>query len=166
MDAIFKRRSIRKYSSDPVNDNDIEEMIRAAMAAPSAGNQQPWEFIIVKDREILNKIMGIHPYAQMLKTAYGAVIVCGDTEREVHKGYWVQDCSAAVENILIEAQDKGIGTCWLGVYPREDRVDGIRQLFEIPETVIPMAAIAFGYPAESKKQVDRFDSTRIHIDKW
>ena len=166
MDAIFQRRSIRKYMPDPVDDKDIEEMIRAAMAAPSAGNQQPWEFIIVKDREILNKIMDIHPYAQMLKTAYGAVIVCGDTEREVHKGYWVQDCSAAVENMLIEAQDKGIGTCWLGVYPREDRVDGIRQLFKIPETVIPMAAIAFGYPSESKKQCDRFDSTRIHIDKW
>ncbi len=166
MDAIFNRRSIRKYNTEPVSDKDIEELLRAAMAAPSAGNQQPWEFIVVKDRELLNKMMNIHPYAQMLKTAYGAIIVCGDTEREVHKGYWVQDCSAAVENILVEAQNKSIGTCWLGLYPREDRVDGFRHLLSIPEPVIPMAAIAFGYPAESKKSSDRFDSTRIHAERW
>jgi nitroreductase len=166
MDAIFKRRSIRKYTDDPVDDRQIEELIKAGMAAPSAGNQQPWQFIIIKNRGLLNSIMQFHPYSHMLSTAYGVILVCGDLKRETHKGYWVQDCSAAVENILLEAQEMGLGTCWLGVYPREDRVRDFRDLLEIPEGIVPMAAIAFGYPAEHKGEAGRFDKSRIHHDKW
>ncbi len=136
------------------------------MAAPSAGNQQPWEFVVVRDRQILNGITGVHPYSQMLKEAQLAIVVCADLDREKHVGYWPQDCAAATENILLEAQHLGIGSVWLGVYPREDRVNGIKELLGLPERVIPMAVISLGYPAETKGPSERFDKSRIHTDKW
>ena len=166
MKEIFERRSIRKYTCKEVSDESVRELLKAAMSAPSAGNQQPWDFIIVKDRAVLNEIPKIHPYAQMLKEAPVAIIVCGALEREKHAGYWVQDCAAAIENILIEAQFLGLGAVWLGVYPREDRVTGLKKLLEIPENVIPLAVISIGWPAESKAASQRYDEQKIHIDKW
>lgn len=166
MKEIFERRSIRKYTGKDVSDESIKELLKAAMSAPSAGNQQPWDFIVVKDRTVLNEIPKVHPYAQMLKEAPVAIIVCGVLEREKHVGYWMQDCAAAIENILIEAQFLGLGSVWLGVYPREDRVDGLKKLFEIPENVIPLAVISIGYPAESKEASQRYDEKKIHLNKW
>lgn len=166
METIYKRRSIRKYTNREVADTDIESMISAGMAAPSAGNQQPWEFIIAKDRKTLEKITDIHPYSEMLNQASAAIIVCADLSREKHKGYWVQDCAAATQNILLEATSKGIGTVWLGVYPRQDRVKGIKRLFGLPEKVIPLCVISVGYPAEEKGESDRFDKKRIHRERW
>ncbi len=166
MKEIFERRSIRKYTDKDVSGESVKEILKAAMAAPSAGNQQPWDFIVVKDRAILNEIPKIHPYAQMLKEAPVAIIVCGSLEREKHVGYWVQDCAAAVENILIEAQYLGLGAVWLGVYPREDRVSGLKKLLNIPENVMPLAIISIGYPAESKEASQRYDEQKIHSNKW
>lgn len=166
MEAIYKRRSIRKYTDQEVADSDIESIISAGMAAPSAGNQQPWEFMVVKERETLKKITDIHPYSDMLDQASAAIIVCADLRREKHKGYWVQDCAAATQNILLEATSRGIGTVWLGVHPREDRVNGIKKLFALPEEVIPLCVISIGYPAEDKGESDRFDKKRIHWEKW
>jgi nitroreductase len=166
MKEIFERRSIRKYTGEDVSDESIKELLKAAMAAPSAGNQQPWDFIVVKDRAVLNEIPKVHQYAQMLKEAPLAIIVCGSLDREKHKGYWMQDCAAAIENILIEAQFLGLGAVWLGVYPREDRVAGIKKLLEIPENVMPLAVISMGYPAESKEASQRYDEKKIHINKW
>jgi nitroreductase len=166
MKEIFERRSIRKYTSEDVSDKFVKELLKAAMAAPSAGNQQPWDFIVIKDRAILNEIPKVHQYAQMLKEAPVAIIVCGVLEREKHVGYWMQDCAAAIENILIEAQFLGLGAVWLGVYPREDRVAGLKKLLEIPENVIPIAVISIGYPAESKEASQRYDEKKIHINKW
>ena len=166
MKEIFERRSIRKYSKLPITDSDIENLLRAAMAAPSAGNQQPWEFILIKDKKILADITKVHPYSQMLKEAQLAIVVCADLDKEKHGGYWVQDCSAATENILIEAQHLGIGSVWLGVYPREDRVKGIKELLKLPLRVIPLSIISLGYPAEKKEPSNRYDNLRIHINKW
>ena len=166
MKEIFERRSIRKYTGKEVSDESIKELLKAAMAAPSAGNQQPWDFIVVKDRTVLNEIPKVHQYAQMLKEAPVAIIVCGVLEREKHVGYWMQDCAAAIENILIEAQFLGLGAVWLGVYPREDRVSGLKKLLEIPENVIPIAVISIGYPAESKEASQRYYENKIHINKW
>jgi nitroreductase len=166
MKEIFERRSIRKYTSKDVSDESIKELLKAAMAAPSAGNQQPWDFIVLKDRTVLNEIPKIHPYAQMLKEAPVAIIVCGALEREKHVGYWIQDCAAAIENILIEAQFLNLGAVWLGVYPREDRVAGLKKLLGIPENFIPLAVISIGYPAESKEASQRYDEKKIHINKW
>lgn len=166
MNAIYKRRSIRKYTSKEVPDEKLLEFVKAGMNAPSAGNQQPWRFVIVTERSILDKIPGIHPYAEMLKQAPAAIIVCGDLDLESHKGYWVQDCSACTENILIEIADQGFGGVWLGVYPREERVEGLRKLLNIPENVVPLALIAVGYPAEQKPPKNEFDKSRIRYNSW
>ena len=166
MKEIFERRSIRKYTDQKISDRDLKELLKAAMAAPSAGNQQPWEFIVVTGKEILNNITKFHPYSKMLREAALAIIVCADLTRERHTGYWVQDCAAATENILIEAKHLGLGSVWLGVYPREERVTGIKKLFNLPEEVMPLSIVSIGYPAEVKEPSNRYDESRIHINKW
>lgn len=166
MNAIFKRRSIRKYLDKPVSDNYVKDILKAAMAAPSAGNEQPWEFIVVNDRNILNRIAEIHPYAKMLLQAPIAIVVCGDMNKEKYQGFWVQDCSAATQNMLLEATDKGLGTVWIGVYPNQDRINDLVSLFNLPANVIPLGMVAVGYPAEDMQEVDRFDENKIHYNKW
>ncbi|PKN97230.1 MAG: nitroreductase family protein [Chloroflexi bacterium HGW-Chloroflexi-4] len=166
MNAIFNRRSIRKYTKQEISEDSIELLLKAAMAAPSAGNQQPWHFIVITDKEILYEIPKFHPYSQMLRDAACAIVVCGDLVLETNKGFWVQDCSAATENILIEATDLGLGAVWLGVYPDKDRVKPVQNLLELPETVIPLSIIAVGYPTDTKTPTDRFNAKRIHRDKW
>jgi nitroreductase len=168
MKNILERRSIRKYTDEPVSSQDREKLLRAAMAAPSAGNQQPWEFIIIDDRETLNTMVEFHERGgyHMLGHAPLAIIVCGDLEKQLHKGYWIQDCSAATENILLAAKSLGLGSVWLGVYPREARVANIRDLLEIPEGIIPLCIISVGHPDETKKPSDRYDEARIHRNKW
>ena len=166
MNAIYRRRSIRRYTSKSVADETLFECIKAGMNAPSAGNQRPWRFVIVNERSILDRIPEIHPYAAMLKEAPAAILVCGDLELESHKGYWVQDCSACTENILLEIADRGLGGCWLGVYPREDRVKGLRRLLDIPDNVVPFCLIAVGFPAEKKPPKNEFDKSRISFNSW
>jgi len=163
---IFERRSIRRYLRSPIPDDDIEKLLKAAMAAPSAGNQQPWEFIIIKDKKMMAGITRFHPFSQMLKEAPLAIVVCADLDKEKHSGYWVQDCSAATENILIEAQHLGFGAVWLGVYPVEDRVDGLKRLLGLPVRVIPLSIVSLGYPAEKKEPSNRYDRSRVHLNKW
>jgi len=166
MEAILGRRSIRKYTDKAVPEPVINQLLEAGMSAPSAGNQQPWHFIVINEREILEKVTEFHPYAEMLKEANVAICVCADVNLEKHKGYWVQDCSAATENILIAATALGLGACWLGIYPREQRVNGLRSLLGIPDNVIPLSLISIGYPAEQKPPANRYNSTRIHYNKW
>jgi nitroreductase len=166
MNAIFNRRSIRKYTKQEISEEIIEKLLRAGMAAPSAANEQPWHFVVIKDKDILYAIPKFHPYAQMLREADCAIVVCGDLVLESNKGFWVQDCSAATENILIEATDLGLGSVWLGVYPDKDRVKPVQTLLGLPETVIPLSIIALGYPTDSKTPTDRFNPKRIHQNKW
>jgi len=166
MDTILNRKSIRKYKAIEVSDEIIEDLLRAAMAAPSAGNEQPWEFIVLRDKEIMRKITEFHPYSRMLLNADVAIVVCGDESKERFKGYWVQDCSAATENILLAAEDKGLGAVWLGIYPLEDRVDSLKELLNLPKSVVPLSIIPVGYPDEQKDPVDRFNKDRIHYDRW
>jgi nitroreductase len=166
MEAILTRRSIRSYTSDAVPDNVLKELLKAAMAAPSADNEQPWHFMIIKDRNTLNQIPTVHPYAKMIKKAPVAILVCGDPDLAVHGEMWVQDCSAATENILIAVESKGLGAVWLGVYPREERINGLRRLLQIPNRIIPFALIPIGYPAEQKPPSNRYREDRIHHDIW
>ena len=166
MNSIFNRRSIRKYTKQEISNELIEKLLRAAMAAPSAGNEQPWHFVVIRDKEIMYKIPKFHPYAQMLNSANCAIVVCGDLNLETNKGFWVQDCSAASENILIEATELGLGSVWVGVYPDMVRVNPVKALLDLPENIIPLGIIALGYPTDSKAPVDRFNATRIHQDKW
>lgn len=166
IDAILTRRSIRKYTKQPIPDDTIKELLEAAASAPSAGNQQPWHFVIIDDRDALNEIPSFHPHSTMLKNADKAILICADKKLEKHKGYFPLDCSAATENILIAAHAKGLGGCWLGIYPREERIIGMRKLLNIPEHVIPFSLISLGYPAEEKHSEDRYDSSRVHRNRW
>ena len=167
MQALFSRRSIRKYTRAAVSDEALREILEAAMSAPSAGNQQPWHFVILDERNILDQIPSLHPHSLMCREAQVAVLVCGDPTLEKHAGYWVQDCAAATENLLVAVHAKGLGGVWVGVYPREDRVIGLRKLLNIPEHVVPFALVPLGHPAEQKPpRPDRYTETRIHKNRW
>ena len=168
LNCIFSRRSIRKYLDKAVPGEMLDDLLQAAMAAPSAVAKDPWHFIVVQDRETLNKIADILPSGKMLRQATAAFIVCGDINKAniQAESYLLQDLSAATENILIAANILELGTCWLGIHPREDRLSGIRQLFELPDNITPMCGIAIGWPAEKPEARTRYRNERVHIEKW
>jgi len=165
MEAIFTRRSIRKYTKDPVPESLVNELLKAAMAAPSARNEQPWHFVVVSDHKILDEIPKFHPFSKMLPDAALAILICGDTA-PLSDTYWIQDCSAAIENTLIAARALGLGAVWLGIYPLETRYKQVQKLLNIPEKVIPLGLISIGYPAEEKPPANRFNASRVHYNKW
>jgi nitroreductase len=166
MEAILTRRSIRSYADKAIGDEEIEGILRAAMAAPSAGNQQPWEFVVIDDRGMLDRIPEVHPYAQMAAQAPMAIVVCGDLKKEKHKGLWVQDCAAATENLLLAAHASGLGAVWCGVHPNAEREGAVRAFLKLPEGVIPLALLVLGYPGEEKPPSDRYDPVRVHRNGW
>jgi nitroreductase len=165
-DPVLTRRSIRRFTPEPVGDDQVHRLLEAGMAAPSAGNGQPWHFIVVTQRTVLDRIPQVHPFADMVHQAPLAIVVCGDTGNERYGRYWTQDCAAATENILVEARLLGLGSVWLGVHTRPERELAVRELFGIPEGVEPLAIIAVGHPAESKPPADRFLDERVHRDNW
>jgi nitroreductase len=165
-DIIISRRSIRKYTEQEVTDLQIEELLKAAMYAPSAGNQQPWHFVIIRNKETFSEIHEFHPFSQMLDQASVAIAVCADLSLETKKGYWMIDCAAATENVLLAAHAMELGAVWLGIYPREERMAGLKKLLVLPETVEAFSLISIGYPAEEKKLPNRFKTDRIHTEKW
>ena len=165
MEAILTRRSIRKYTKQPVSDEVLKELLEAAMCAPSAGNQQPWYFVVINDRKIMNEIPKYHPYAQMLKEASVAILVCCDINLE-NKGFGVEDCSAATQNILLAAHAKGLGAVWLGISPAGGEAAPTKKLLNLPEHIIPISLISIGYPAEQKPRPDRYQADRVHYNQW
>ncbi|WP_028329226.1 nitroreductase family protein [Brachyspira alvinipulli] len=166
-DILFSRRSIRKYiKGKEVEDEKVEYILKAAMYAPSANNKRNWEFIVVKNRDTLNKIMDVHPYAKMLETASMAVVVCGDLSDESGKLYWQQNCSAALENMMLAAKAKDLGTVWLGVAPREERMNAIIKLFNLPDNIKPLGIVAVGYPDGEVTTPERFEPNKIHYEKF
>ncbi|MGZ4870041.1 MAG: nitroreductase family protein [Halobacteriota archaeon] len=164
--AILSRRSIRKYTEEPVSGDDIEALLTAAMHAPSAVNEQPWHFVIIQDRKTLEAISRLSPTAPMVKYAPLAIAVCADKNLEKFPGLWALDCSAATENILLAATARGLGAVWTAVYPFDDRINGINKLLNLPDDVVPLCIIPVGRPAETPAPVDRFNPSRIHHDKW
>lgn len=166
IEAILTRRSVRKYIKKDISDKIVKELLEAGMSAPSAGNEQPWHFIIINEPSILEKVPTFHNHAQMLKDASIAILVCCDRDLDKHNGMWIQDCAAATENILLAVRAKNLGAVWLGIYPREIRVKGMRELLTIPENIIPFSLISIGYPNEEQKKINRYNSSRIHYNKW
>ncbi len=144
------------------------QILAAGMMAPSARNEQPWEFVVVQDRSTLAALAKISPYAAMAEGAAAAIVVCGDTQRETvaNLNYWVIDCSAATQNILLAAHALGLGAVWTAVYPRVERIAALRQVLPLPDHVIPLCLVPLGYPAEAKDPANRFDSARIHYEHW
>ncbi|HEY6838453.1 MAG TPA: nitroreductase family protein [Geobacteraceae bacterium] len=166
LEAILTRRSVRRYTDEPIAAELLDELLNAAMHAPSAGNEEPWHFVVVTDRETLDAIPRFHPYAVMLRQAPAAVVVCGDPTLEKYNGYWVLDCAAATENLLLAAHARGLGGVWVGVHPQPEREAGVRELLGIPAHVIPFAIVALGHPAERPPKAERFDSRRVHRNRW
>jgi nitroreductase len=166
IEAIRTRRSIRRYTGETVPDDVLTEILKAAMSAPSAGNQQPWHFVVVADRAVREAIARFHPYAQMVPEAPVAIVVCGDLRLESYKGCWVQDCSAATQNMLLAAHAKGLGAVWVGIYPVEERIRGMRGLLGIPDHVVPLSMVSIGHPGEKKAPPSRFRQERVHRDRW
>jgi nitroreductase len=164
-EAILTRRSIRNYTRQPVSVELIRQLMVAAMCAPSAGNEQPWHFIVVTQREQLDALAEVLPYGKMLRQAPLAVVVCGDPKLQTHEGFWVQDCSAATQNILMAAHAKGLGAVWVGVYPKEERIAGIRRLMGVPEHVVPLCVVSIGYAASRVEPVNRYQEARIHLNR-
>ena len=166
MTALYSRRSIRLFTDKHVPEHMIQDILRAAMCAPSAGNERPWHFIVVTDRALLDEIPKVHPYAAMVKHAHTAILVCGDQKLEKYKGCWVLDCAAATQNLLIAAHAKGLGAVWCGVYPMEDRIANFKKLFDLPEHLVPFSLVPLGFPNETREPMERFDASRIHENRW
>ncbi len=164
--TIHTRRSIRAFTRQPIAQEAITQILEAAMAAPSAGNQQPWEFIVINDPQILKEVPKINPYAEMAPNAPAAILVCGNLESERFAGYWVIDCSAAIQNMLLAAHALGLGAVWTGIYPMEDRIAAFRTLVGCPQQVIPHSLVVFGYPAQELAPQNRFKPERIHQNTW
>lgn len=165
MEAILTRRSIRRYLPDAPTEEAISQLLQAAMNGPTATGQA-YDFIVVRDRGALSQIRSFHPHAEMLAQAPIGIVVCGDPQREALPGRWIMDCSAAAENMLLAAHSMGLGACWVGIYPVEERIKGVRQLFGIPSHVVPLCVVAVGYPGEKKSPAQRFKAELIHRNRW
>ncbi len=166
-EGLISRRSIRKYTGDKILEKDILEMVRAGMYAPSANNKRPWHFLIVDDREAIGRIIKFHPYAKMLEHASHAIVVCGDEKLESSKGYYLLDCSASVQNILLAAHSMGHGAVWLGIEPRAERKKAVKEIFGLPEHIQPLAIISIGVPASLPQTLpDRFEPEKIRRNYW
>ena len=168
LDAIANRRSIRQYQQRAVDRDTILQLLRAGMAAPSAGNRQPWEFVVTTERQTLDRLADVHPFAKMLYQAPLCISVCANLGRtyEGVPDYWIQDCSAATENILLAAEALGLGAVWCGVFPRMDRVEEIRRILSLPSIVVPLNVVAVGYGAEDPPVKDKWREERVHWEVW
>ena len=164
-EGIQLRRSIRQYDKKPIEKETIEKLLRAAMQAPSAANQQPWEFLVVENQETLQKLSSAHTYATPMKNAALAIIVLAKEEGLLFPQYWQQDLAAATQNILLAAVEFGLGAVWMGVAPEEDRMAYIKELFQLPQGVKAFAMLALGYSSGNTFK-DRFDADRIHYEKY
>ena len=164
LDNIATRTSVRDYEARPVEKEKIEKMLRAAMAAPTAMNKQPWHFVVVDQRNVLDALAGANPYAKMLKKAPLAIVVCGNTDKMIEGGgrdFWIQDASAATENLLLAAHAMGLGAVWTGAYPSEERCISISKVLLLPDNLIPLNMIVVGYPAEQPQPKQKFKEENV-----
>jgi len=168
LSLIFGRRSIRAYQQAPVSDEIVSDLLAAAMAAPSACAKDPWRFVVVRDRPTLQALAAALPNGRMIADAPVGIVVCGDLAA-AHGGelsYLLQDCSAAIENLLLAVHALGLGACWLGVHPRQPRIEAFTEILGLPDTIVPVSAIALGWPAEEKPARTRFEASYVHRERW
>ena len=165
---ILGRRSIRVYAPGEVSEAAVTQLLQAAMAAPSAVAKDPWRFVVIREKKTLATIAAALPNGGMLATAPLGIVVCGDLDAAHDRklSYLLQDCSAAIENLLLCVHGLGLGACWLGVHPREDRVRKLKEILQLPTSVIPVAGIAIGHPGEEKEPRTRFNREYLHWEKW
>jgi nitroreductase len=167
--TIHSRKSVRHYIDKPVSKESLETLLRAGMAAPTAGDKRPWAFVAVNDKATLLALANEMPYGKMLMKAGAAIVVCGIPAKSfpgITQDFWIQDCSALTENILLAAESMGLGAVWLGVHPMPDRIDAVRRVLKIPAGTIPLCIVSIGYPVGDEKPKDKFDPSNIHWNKW
>ncbi|MDH7501774.1 MAG: nitroreductase family protein [Verrucomicrobiota bacterium] len=166
--CIFGRRSVRAYTNAKIDDDTLRLLLEAAMAAPSAVAKDPWRFVVVRQPSTLTEIASALPNGRFLAKAAAGIAVVGDIDaaHDRQLSYLLQDCSAAIENLLIAANVLGLGACWLGVHPREDRIKRIREILCLPENIVPVAMISVGYPAERKEPRTRYADRHVHHERW
>ncbi|MEJ5262918.1 MAG: nitroreductase family protein [Ignavibacterium sp.] len=164
--TIINRRSIRKYKLKKIEDDKITKLLKAAMYAPSAMNLQPWHFIVINNENVLEETVKSIPHAEMIKQSGNAILVCGDASLEKNESWLIQNCSAAVQNILLVAYDMQLGSCWIAVHGMPDVVGNLSKQFNLPENIIPIALVALGYPDEVVKTEERFIQEKIHFNRW
>lgn len=163
---IMTRTSVRQYADRQISADTLETLLKAGMAAPTAVNKQPWAFVVTTGRDALDSLATLQP---RLKTAAAAITVCGDMTRAIEgegRDFWVQDCSAATENILLAAHALGLGAVWTGVYPIAERVDNVSHALALPDSVVPMCIIAVGYPVADQEPKDKWDPSKVHYQRW
>jgi len=165
---IFKRRSIRNYKDKQILNEDIDLLLKGAMAAPSAAGKDPWRFIVVTHNSTLKMIAEGLTNGKFIADAPLGIVVCGDinTAHGNEESYMLQDCSAAIENLLLSANELGLGAVWLGVHPRKERINHIKKIFSLPDNIIPVSCIAVGYPVSSKEPRTRYKQDYVHYEKW
>ena len=166
LEAIWTRRSVRRYLERPVPEDLLETVLKAGMYAPSAGNEQPWHFIVIDSKKLFGRIMAAHPYASMMETAPVAIMVCGDTRMEIYPGNWMLDCAAATQNMLLAAHAEGLGAVWLGVFPDAERMAAMRGIFDLPADIQAFSIIALGYTEVPREDAHRFRPERVHHNGW
>jgi nitroreductase len=166
MEAIFNRTSIRKYKEKAVEKEKIEKLLRAAMQAPSAVNEQPWEFIVIENKETLNKLSGMSPYSKMVANSAVTFIIVANKDKLKVADAWQQDLGAATENLLLEATYLGLGAVWLGTAVSEENMNFVKKLFKLPENIIPYAVVPVGYPDQNSTVVDRFNEDSVHYENF
>jgi len=161
---LFNRRSIRSYTDEPIDDNTVRDILEAAMAAPSAVAKDPWHFYVVREQAVRDEIADALPNGQMLRSAPLGIVIAGDidTAHDNSLSYMLQDCSAAMENLLLAVSMLDLGACWLGVHPREDRIKRLQEIFTLPDNIIPIAAVAIGHPAQSQPPRTRYNEAKVH----
>jgi nitroreductase len=167
--VIHSRKSVRHFTDNPVSREDLEILVRAGMAAPSARNLQPWAFVIVNQRDVLDSLGNNLPNAKMLHQAQAAIVVCGDLEKAsttVDQNYWVQDCSAASQNILLAAEAIGLGAVWTAAFPYKERMAPLQKFLELPEHIVPLNIIPIGYPTGEDKPKDKWKPENMYWEKF
>jgi len=168
IEFILGRRSIRSFLPGEIDATVVRKILEAAMAAPSAMAKDPWRFVVVRDRRTLLSLSETLSNGKMLVTAALGIVVCGDIEvaHDRQLSYLLQDCSAAIENMLLAIHGLGLGGCWLGIHPRVNRITHVRSVLGLPDNIIPVACIAIGHPAEKKEPRTRYNETYVHYDRW
>ncbi|MHA1906978.1 MAG: nitroreductase family protein [Candidatus Thorarchaeota archaeon] len=166
LEALYTRRSIRKYRMSDIPDEIVQKVLRAAMSAPTSGNQRPWQFVVVRDREKMENLIEAYPYAKMLRDVPVAIMVCFDKDREKYEERWQLDCANATLNMLLAIHGLGFGGLWLEVFPIQERVKMIQDFFGMPDTIVPLAIVPIGHPAEKKPAEDRYEESLVHYDSW
>lgn len=166
IEAINTRRSIRKFTGEIISDEELKVILKAGFQAPSAHNFQPRDYVVVKDKEIIDKIADFHPYAKMLPKAGCGIVVCGDSQKQPQMGFLVADCSAAIQNMLLAAHGLGLGAVWCGIYCDEKLVKNMSEVLKLPEKIIPIGMVVVGKKAVDKEAVDRYDESKVHYDRW